>query len=290
MAKRSEFSYFEAEASASFAFQGPTEQGETDFCRKSYRANLHRRFMQSNEYVKLAEVEDHMWYFHSLHAHVHRELLRSVAPTEAAEILDAGCGTGGLIQRLRGWEPRWRFSGIDYSALACEFAAKRCAVPIAEASVTALPFPPASFDAIVSADVICQIDNPQIALAEFYRCLRPGGTVVINVPAYMWMWSYHDVVCETKHRYVRGELVEMLTQAGFAVYSSTYWNTLLFPLLALRRKLLTGLRNTSDVQSYPAPVEAICRTAMSVEHASIGMFGSFPFGSSVLAMARRPAI
>lgn len=239
--------------------------------------------MQSNEYVKLAEVEDHMWYFRALHGHVHRAARRDVPGGAALQVLDAGCGTGGLIERLHRLEPAWRFSGIDFSPLACDFAAKRCAVPISQASITELPFPDASFDTIVSADVICQVPNPDQALREFHRCLRPGGRVVINVPAYMWMWSYHDDVCETKHRFERSELDALLGATGFKVAYSTYWNTLLFPLLAARRKLFGRGRATSDVQAYPAPIEAVCRAAMSLESAWLGAGFRLPYGSSVFA-------
>jgi ubiquinone/menaquinone biosynthesis C-methylase UbiE len=244
--------------------------------------------MQSNEYVKLAEVEDHMWYFRSLHRHVHRELKRKIPAIAAPKLLDAGCGTGGLIQRLQAWETAWQFEGIDFSALACEFAARRCAVPIRQASITSLPFDDGSFDGLVSADVICQVDQPEVALSEFYRCLRPGGVVVINVPAYMWMWSYHDDVCETKHRYRRGELLRLLASAGFEPFFGSYWNTLLFPLLAVRRKWVARSRGTSDVQQYSRPVELAGSAAMAMEHGWIRAVGSLPYGSSVLAAARKP--
>src|SRR5882757_7587285 len=97
--------------------------------------------MNTEEYLKLAEVEDSMWYFHSLHGHIQRELAR-VLPAGPVNVLDAGCGTGGLILRTRQWRPDGSFSGIDFSALACELARKRLgpAVDIREASISALPF------------------------------------------------------------------------------------------------------------------------------------------------------
>ena len=116
--------------------------------------------MNADEYLKLAEVEDRMWYFRSLHAHVARELARM--RSGGGDVLDAGCGTGGLILRLREANPAWRFAGIDFMPLACELARRRCgeATDIREASITALPFADASFDAVVSADVVCQVGNP----------------------------------------------------------------------------------------------------------------------------------
>jgi SAM-dependent methyltransferase len=82
------------------------------------------------------------------------------------------------------------------------------------ASITALPFADASFEAVVSADVICRVNNPEVAVAEFYRVLKPGGVLVVNAPAYQWMWSYHDDTCQTQHRYGRRELAALLRAGG----------------------------------------------------------------------------
>ena len=112
--------------------------------------------MDADEYLKLAEVEDRMWYFRSLHGHVARELAAAGLRANP-DVLDAGCGTGGLLLRARGSGPAAQWKGIDFMPLACELARKRCgaSVDIREASITALPFGNASFDAVVSVDVIC---------------------------------------------------------------------------------------------------------------------------------------
>lgn len=260
--------------------------------------------MQTDEYLKLAEVEDRMWYFRSLHGHVRRELEAGFA-AGAAEgaaarkgtaaggrpaVLDAGCGTGGLILRLRAGHPEWTFAGIDFMPLACELARKRCGpdVDVRVASVTELPFADGSFDAVVSADVICQVDNPEVAVREFFRVLRPGGIVVINVPAYMWMWSYHDDSCQTKHRYTRPEIAALLRDAGFAERRTTHWNALPFPLLWAKRKIFRTSRDTSDVKLYPAPVEAAFNGVMALEHAWLRSGGKWGWGTSVFGVARKP--
>ena len=243
--------------------------------------------MNADEYLKLAEVEDRMWYFRSLHAHVAR-LLAGVK--RDAAVLDAGCGTGGMILRLRAKEPGWKFSGIDFMPLACELTRKRCGaeVDIREASVMALPFGEASFDAVVSADVICQVVDADVAVKEFFRVLRPGGVVVINVPAYMWMWSYHDDSCQTKHRYTRPEVEGLLRAAGFAERRTTHWNALPFPLVWAKRKLLRTAQDTSDVKDYPAAIDAMFGAMMSIEHAWLRAGGTWAWGTSVLAVARKP--
>ena len=254
--------------------------------------------MQNDEYVKLAEVEDRMWYFRSLHAHVARELARldqsdeagTAQPERKKLMLDAGCGTGGMILRLREAQPGWKWSGIDFMPIACELARQRCGggTDIREASVTALPFADGSFDAVVSADVICQVEEAEAAVKEFFRVLRPGGVVVINVPAYMWMWSYHDDSCQTKHRYTRSELEGLLRAAGFAERWSTHLNALPFPLLWAKRKVWRSDGETSDMKAYPAIVDAAFRLLVAPEHAWLKAGGRWAWGSSVFAVARKP--
>lgn len=244
--------------------------------------------MNNDEYLKLAEVEDRMWYFRSLHAHVRRSLAPLVNPLST--VLDAGCGTGGLLLRLRRWNPHWRLSGIDFMPVACELARQRCGpgIKIHVASVTDLPFNNESFDSVVSADVICQLENPSAALQEFYRVLRPGGVLVINVPAYMWMWSYHDESCQTKHRYTRPELLQLFRDNGYIRLRSTHWNALPFPIIWAKRKLFRTARDTSDVKPYPFPINAFFRGVMLLEHAWLNAGFRWAWGTSVLGVARKP--
>lgn len=243
--------------------------------------------MNADEYLKLAEVEDQMWYFRSLHRHIRRELAQ-VKPDAA--FLDAGCGTGGLILRFREWFPQWKFSGIDFMPLAIELAKKRCGpeVDLRVASITELPFADASFDVVVSADVVCQVDNPEVAAKEFFRVLRPGGIVIINVPAYMWMWSYHDDSCQTKHRYTRPEIDALMAGGGFVARRTTHWNALPFPALWAKRKLFRTSRDTSDVKEYPKFIDAGFSGLMAVEHAWLRAGGRWAWGTSVFGVARKP--
>ena len=168
--------------------------------------------MEESEYRKLAQVEDRMWYFRGLHGLAERALGGALGA--AAQILDAGCGTGGLIRRLGPAHPGWAWTGIDLSPVACALARERTTADIRLGSVTELPFGERSFDAVVSCDVLYHVEDDGAALREAARVLRPGGLIVVNVPAYRWLWSYHDVATHAKRRYVRGEIRAKMAAAG----------------------------------------------------------------------------
>ncbi len=140
---------------------------------------------------------------------------------------------------------------------------------------------------MVSVDVICQVDNPEAA-AVYFRVLRSGGLVVICVPAYMWMWSYHDETVHTKHRYSWAEVTGLLRDAGFSLGRVTHVNALPFPLVWAKRKLFRTAGDTSDVKEYPAVIDAMFRAMMAVEHAWLRTGGNWAWGTSVFAVARKP--
>jgi SAM-dependent methyltransferase len=244
--------------------------------------------VNADEYLKLAAVEDQMWYFQSLHGHLGRELSGHLGTR--AEVLDAGCGTGGLIRRLSAKQPQWGWAGVDLSSIALELARRRSGpeVDLREASVTALPWGDGRFDAVVSADVLYHVDDDAAALREFFRVLRPGGIVVLNLPAYPWLWSYHDEAVHSRRRYTRSGVLRALRTAGFTAGRATYWNTLPFPLIVARRKLWPAPKGGSDVQLMAPPIESVFQAMMGFEHRWIRHVSRLPFGSSVLAVATKP--
>jgi SAM-dependent methyltransferase len=243
--------------------------------------------MEAHEYEKMAEVEDSMWWYRALHRNLLLVLAR-FARGSAGRLLDGGCGTGGLLRVLASAPFGSRAVGLDAWKPACLFSARRSGRPIVQGVIDCLPFADGEIDCLVSADVLChQSVDPVRALREAHRCLKPQGMLVLNLPAYQWLFSYHDERVKTARRFTRGGLLRLFEENGFSPVYATYWNTLLFPVMLLRRLVVTPSTGESDVHPYSPPVEAFFNALMACERALLGAGVRLPFGGSVLAVARR---
>jgi SAM-dependent methyltransferase len=242
--------------------------------------------MDRVEYEKMHAVEERMWWYHGIHANLLTLFQQSGRGRPGARVLDAGCGTGGFLAKLGRAVPGLERIGMDFEPVAADLTRARASVPVAVASINQLPFAASSLGAIFSADVLCHrsVDETQ-ALADLHRCLAPGGVLVLNLPAYDWMYSAHDRAVHTARRYTRGRLDALLREAGFAEVRTSYWNSLLFPLMVVRRKLLKTEGAASDVMPFPAPVELLFRSLMRFENFLLRCRIALPFGGSVLAVA-----
>lgn len=225
-----------------------------------------------------------MWWTRALR----RNLIAAAdirAPEPAARLLDAGCGTGGLLAALVGARSAAASFGIDRDGLAARLARDKSRRPTTQASVDDLPFRDGAFDLIFSADVLCHRGvRVERALSEMRRCLRPGGTLIVNLPAYQWLYSAHDRAVDNVRRFGRGEVVRLLAGAGFAAIRASYWNTLLFPLMVLRRLLPGG----GEVGLLPGPVERLFDAVAAVESGLLRSGLRLPFGGSILSVGTRP--
>jgi SAM-dependent methyltransferase len=236
--------------------------------------------MDPAEYALMDAVEDRMWWYRALHARLEDALAGLSGP-----LLDAGCGTGGLLARLRARPALHRF-GLEYDPAAAARAATKSGAAVACGSINALPFADASFAAVVSADVLCHAAaEPPVALAELMRVLRPGGRLVLNMPAYQWLLSGHDRRVHNTRRVTARSLRDWLDTAGFACIRMHYWNALLLPLMIVQRKILARGSESSDVAAFSPPLEAILRSVCALERRSRL---PWPAGGSVIAIAERP--
>lgn len=228
-----------------------------------------------------------MWWFEGLH----RNLIAAwrAAEADGYRLLDAGCGTGGLLKRLATAVPDAVCCGVDLDEGACRAARAKSGAAVAASRVDQLPFADHVFDAVFCADVLCHrgVDE-RASLVAFRRCLRPGGVLVLNVPAFRWLYSAHDAAVANERRYARDEVASLLAETGFRAARPRYWNSLLFPLMVLRRKLVPARTTVSEVSLLPEPIERIFALALALERAIAAAGVRLPFGGSILAIAVSP--
>jgi len=252
--------------------------------------------MEREEYDRIYCLEDSHWWYTGMRAITMSLLEANGICTSRAplRVLDAGCGTGGMLRYLRCFGEVW---GVDLSPFALPYAQHRAegraGMHLARASVTALPFHDEVFDLVTSFDVIYHIAvaDDAAALKEFYRVLRPGGVLFLRVPAYDRLRGAHDRIVHTRHRYTHGELRRKLECSGFLVERLSHANMLLLPLAVVKRILeaRAGITARSDVQPAHPVANAVLRACLLLE-ARVLRRVDLPAGLSVVAVARRPRV
>lgn len=237
--------------------------------------------MEPAEYELMDRAEDRMWWYRALHARL-RDALRGVT----GRILDAGCGTGGFLAGLPEQHPDLSTFGVEWDPSAARRARAKSGACVVQGSVNALPFGTCLFDAVISADVLCHASvDPTLTLAEIRRVLKPGGRLIVNMPAYAWMLSAHDLQVHNTRRLSAGATGRLLRQAGFSKVRTRYWNSLLLPLMVVQRKILVRGGSVSDVAPFPPWLDAIFHGMTELER-SLPL--PLPVGGSVLAIAEKP--
>lgn len=230
------------------------------------------------------ELEDNYWWFVA-RREVCLQFMSAEVPPNAL-ILDVGCGTG------KGQDSFSQFGhvfGVDYSNEALEFCKERGLTRIARADGEALPFLDNSFDMVVSLDTIEHVPDDHKAVAEIMRVLKPGGTFVMNVPAYMWLWGPHDVALMHQRRYSRTQVRKLFEGAGLEVTRITYHIFFLFPLVILSRfaaKLRKG-EPEAKLPVLPNFVQTILKVIQRGE-AALMVRANLPWGSSIIAIGKKP--
>lgn len=241
-------------------------------------------------YHRHFELEDSHWWFQG-RAAVVLEMIDRFCPVEEDEqFLDVGCGTGLILQAL---SQRREAVGVDMSPLAVDYAKQRGLSQVFCAELAELQTVASrawAFRVAVLLDVIEHVQDDLGLLRQVYQTLKPGGQVLITVPAYPWMWSQHDVLNHHYRRYTARQLRDVVSASGFEMQKLSFYNTWLF-LPALLQKAVSGQRPVQDA------AETIPTVAPWLNALFKGIFASeqyllphvnFPFGVSLLAIAQKP--
>jgi len=246
--------------------------------------------MSPEENDIMRSVEDHYWWYQALRSHV-AAAIEPEAPNFS--LLDAGCGTGGMLHVLRQKFPAADLTGVDQSGHALELtAARQTGAKLISSSVEELPFPGNSFDFVLSLDVLSATGvDDSLAVHEVYRVLRPGGRLILNVAALELLRGAHDRAVDADRRYARWQLRALLEGAHFHVERLSYWNATFTPPIAFVRWLSRARsqpneRPRSDFRAVPSILNSVLKRVAALE-LSASRHVSLPFGTSLFAVARK---
>ena len=247
-----------------------------------------------DEYERMYQAERQLWWYRILHQKVRSQIKEYFHNHVDISILDAGCGTGGLLSYLQeeGFE---QLEGFDFSTDAVTFSTRR-GLNVVQQDLTQLSEykPKKQFDVIICNDVFTYFSDEIIVqiLQAIRAKLKPNGLFISNNNAHAAFAGIHDLVVGGQKRFVAADLKRLAAAANLPITYSTYWSFLLaLPILLvrawqrfqLRRKMIDLENHPSDVALPPIWLDQTLYGLVKVEE-KIGR--RMPFGSSIFITTR----
>lgn len=238
-------------------------------------------------FERLLAVEDRSFWFRARNRLI-ADVVRRWFP-EARSLLEVGCGTGFVLKGLRESLPELRLVGVDLFEEGLVVARRRLPgdVELIRADAKELPFT-AEFDVVAALDVLEHVDDDVAVLAAMYSAARRGGGLLVLVPQHPRLWSKADEAARHVRRYRRRELIERVRGAGFEVLHVSSFVSTLTPAAVASRILRRREYDLFAELVPPWPLNAVFERLLNLERALVLRRASFPFGTSLLAVARRP--
>ncbi|MEY3905450.1 MAG: hypothetical protein RIR59_273 [Pseudomonadota bacterium] len=238
--------------------------------------------MDRDVYDRMAQHDATHWWYVARRRILADLMARVIRPAPAARILEVGCGTGHNFDMLG------RFGTVE--AIEIDDGARALAEQRLGRTIMTAPLPAldgvadGTYDVIALLDVLEHISDDVTSLQSLKRKLKPGGKILLTVPANPWMWSAHDLAHHHHRRYTQKSLNSVIARAGLKVDLMSHFNSLLFPVAAAARMIgkLVG-KTTSDDQMPAAPVNALLTGIFGLERALIGRV-PLPAGVSIVAI------
>lgn len=242
--------------------------------------------LDPEEYQKMYQLEEKYWWFVGKRFLL-ASFLKKIPLNKNPRLLDVGCGTGLTAEMLKKYGSVW---ALDSSKEALDFCKKRSLANLQLGSVEKLPYSDNFFDVVTCLDVLYhqRVKDDSIALKEINRVLLPGGYLLLTDAALPCLWSRHDLVHHSRRRYTCQELAYKLKRSGFEIKKLTYFNTALFPLVFLSRKInnFLNLKPSSDIKKTNKVLNFLLKKLYLSELSLLPYF-NYPFGVSVFALARK---
>lgn len=231
---------------------------------------------------RMAALDQTHWWYVARRRILSNVISRTIRPPKHARILEIGCGTGHNFSMLGAFGT---VDAVELDDEARALASDRLGRPVACAMLPELEgVPDGAYDMVALLDVLEHVEGDEAALAAIRNKLKPGGKILVTVPANRWMWSAHDTVHHHFRRYNKADLAGVISRAGLKVDLLSHFNTVLFPLAAAFRLVgkLTGREEADDAQPA-APLNSLFTGLFGVERHLVGRV-PMPFGVSLVAV------
>jgi SAM-dependent methyltransferase len=243
--------------------------------------------MKEHTYPIMFRIEQSHWWYtgrRKILANFVADICRRVTDRRP-RILDVGCGTGANLLMLSEYGDA---EGVDISKDALAFCRERGLDKVKLGAGEELPYEDGTFDLVTALDVVEHMDDDLAGLREMRRVLRPGGRVLLFVPAFMFLWGLQDDVSNHRRRYRLSELRRVLEEAGFEIERSTYANITFFVPILLVRQLMrvTGIKAESENNINVSAFNGLLGGLLGAESWILKRM-NIPFGVSGLCVARK---
>lgn len=237
-------------------------------------------------YEALYSLEKEHFWFESRNRIINYFIRKHLDTGKACTVLEVGCGTGFVLESIAATYPYFTLEGTEIYLEGLKFASRRLPfINFFQSDARVLPFVD-KYDAVCAFDVIEHIEEDLETLKSIHKSLKPGGYIFLTVPQHMWLWSKQDEFACHKRRYIRKQLKNKLSQAGFMLHSITSFVFTLLPLM-----LLSRLKNSdpSEMNEFKIskPLNTFLSFGMKFDELLIKNNISLPLGGSLLAVAQK---
>ncbi len=247
--------------------------------------------MNPAEFSNIANLEKTLWWFRGQRQILYRMLDPVVSNRPIRRVMEAGCGTGYMSGDLAS-RYGWTMFPVDIAPEGLSYGRKLGIKRLCQGDIATIPYADQSFDALVSFDVIVHfpLGEEHRPLGEFARVVKPGGLLILRVPAYDFLRSRHSVFAHERQRFTRGRLTRQVSEAGFQIRRLTFANSFLLPVAFTKFRIwepLTKQEPRSGVAPVPGWLDSMLYGPLAMEAQLIGRGINLPVGQSILVVAER---
>lgn len=244
--------------------------------------------MNRDYYQRYFELERRNWWFQVRLKIIHQLIKKQVGDNKALKVLNLGVATGASSEMLNDFG---HVTSSEYDTETCEFLRTQLKMDVIQASITELPFENDTFDLVCAFDVVEHVENDTKAFSEMKRVAKSNGLVVTTVPAFMSLWSEHDVINHHFRRYDKNQILTLVQHTGLKEIHSTYFNFILFLPIYMVRMAKNILKKKDQVSSdFDMPLSSflngVLKAVFSLERVML-KFINFPFGVSFFNISRK---